>query len=607
MNLEDLRKLLEENKQLDEFVPSTSWAGRLGKAIGSIYGGSKLLKTPGIDNNASSVTPVNPPDKSEAPAAPQAPEASKAPEPPNAPEAPKTVDANTTPVQASTTTTSSLSAPKPTTTPSTKSDTTGSAAVAGSTSGDDSKPLVVNVNKKAEAPQPQSFSSAFKAAREKAGGSTGRFTWNGKEYQTNRAGEKYVSRKNQTPVKEEKEISEANKYQGWQTKPQKISHDEWKSKIKQKHGKKDPEGLTFGEKDGHATAQTISKGHVGSYSHQDKHGWIKEETMEEDKSQNRLIEGFLKLQETGTDNPFREIKRINEALKKIVPVQEEEQLDELSKKTLGSYVGKAKKDIVNKSADGEKHLSQAFDGDFNDIDKRIGAVVKIDRQIHNRKTGIDRAKKLTKEETEQLDEISKKTVNNALDKAISPIKGEMDPDKVKKHVERRKGLLNGIHNKLGLGGAKPKVPATEEVELSADETARLDEISRDLADRYIDKAVKDSRNERYTNTKHYQKRRDGISLAVGKKRNGIGTYVKPKVPATEETELSDDEVARLDEISRDLASRYINKASKERDGANDAADRKTASKRGKGVDLALKKKWGDKNYGLSEPKVKATD
>jgi hypothetical protein len=511
MKLEDLRKLLEENKQLDEFVPSTSWAGKLGRAIGSLYGGTKLLKAPAIDNTSAAATPVNPPDRSEPP---------KAPEAPKAPEPAKVAAANSTPVQAGTTSTSSLSAPKPTTTPSTSSDSTGSAAVSGSTSGDDSKPLVVDVRKKAEAPKPQSFSSAFKAAREKAGNSTGSFTWNGKQYQTNRAGEKYVSKKNQTPVKEEQEIAEANKYQGWQTKPQKISHDEWKAKIKQKHGKKDPEGLTFGEKDGHTTAQTISKGHVGSYSHQDKHGWIKEETMEEE-PQNKLIEAFLKLQETGTDNPFREIKRINETLKKIVPVQEEEQLDELSKKTLGSYVGKAKKDIVNKSADGEKHLSQAFDGDFNDIDKRIGAVVKIDRQIHNRKTGIDRAKKLTKEETEQLDELSAKTVGNYFIKARDERFGKDRSKSIKTAAAKTQSDYS-----LGKNGiAKAKVPATEEVELSVEETARLDEISKALVNRALEKAVKPKEGE-----KPIEKRK-GLLIGIHNKL-GLGGS-KPKVPATD--------------------------------------------------------------------------
>jgi hypothetical protein len=51
---------------------------------------------------------------------------------------------------------------------------------------------------------------------------------------------------------------------------------------------------------------------------------------------------------------------------------------------------------------------------------------------------------------------------------------------------------------------------------------------------------------------------------------------------------------KIDEISRDLASRYINKTT-------DNPKRKTSR------DLALLKKWGDKKFGLPEPKVKATE
>ena len=46
--------------------------------------------------------------------------------------------------------------------------------------------------------EPESFGAAFKRNRKKHGGPGGMFTWNGKQYQTNVKGEKYV--KNPTPV-----------------------------------------------------------------------------------------------------------------------------------------------------------------------------------------------------------------------------------------------------------------------------------------------------------------------------------------------------------------------------------------------------------------------
>jgi hypothetical protein len=67
------------------------------------------------------------------------------------------------------------------------------------------------------------------------------------------------------------------------------------------------------------------------------------------------------------------------------------------------------------------------------------------------------------------------------------------------------------------------------------------------------------------------------------------------------------EEEQLDEISRDLATRYIKKAKSSTKDSYYGDDAPTMGKRKKGIDLALKKKWGDKNYGLPEPKVKATN
>jgi hypothetical protein len=57
-----------------------------------------------------------------------------------------------------------------------------------------------------------------------------------------------------------------------------------------------------------------------------------------------------------------------------------------------------------------------------------------------------------------------------------------------------------------------------------------------------------------------------------------------------------EEVEQIDEISKDLASRYVNKAKQDETG-----------KRRNSIELALKKKFGNKKYGIPEPKVKATE
>jgi hypothetical protein len=84
-----------------------------------------------------------------------------------------------------------------------------------------------------------------------------------------------------------------------------------------------------------------------------------------------------------------------------------------------------------------------------------------------------------------------------------------------------------------------------------------------------------------------------------KKRLAIQVYNRggDKTPFELNHYISEEQ--ELSEISRDLASRYIQTA--RHDG-----DVKNQDKRSKGINLALLKKWGDKKYGLPEPKVKAT-
>jgi hypothetical protein len=57
----------------------------------------------------------------------------------------------------------------------------------------------------------------------------------------------------------------------------------------------------------------------------------------------------------------------------------------------------------------------------------------------------------------------------------------------------------------------------------------------------------------------------------------------------------------IDEISRGLASRYLNKTNPDYSSPAEVQKRKA------GRELALKKKWGDKNFGTAEPRVKATE
>lgn len=76
---------------------------------------------------------------------------------------------------------------------------------------------------------------------------------------------------------------------------------------------------------------------------------------------------------------------------------------------------------------------------------------------------------------------------------------------------------------------------------------------------------------------------------------------KGKLTGADFKKLRNEDSEQIDEISRDLATRYLNKAK----GSMPLSD--LSGKRKAGATLALKKKWGDKNFGIDEPKVKATE
>lgn len=88
--------------------------------------------------------------------------------------------------------------------------------------------------------------------------------------------------------------------------------------------------------------------------------------------------------------------------------EDAEELDELSKKTLGSYVRKASIDTVD-AVHGERDAES---------DEDHAAQEYHARRVQNRMSGLERVgKKLAKEEVEELDELSKGTLGSYVKKA----------------------------------------------------------------------------------------------------------------------------------------------------------------------------------------------
>jgi lipid-binding SYLF domain-containing protein len=288
--------------------------------------------------------------------------------------------------------------------------------------------------------------------------------------------------------------------------------------------------------------------------------------------------------------------------------EEVEELDELSKKTLGSYVKKASRNLAGR----EYKRGAEKDTSTSNLQKS-----------YKRDMGIAKAvDKLTKEEVENLDELKKSTLGSYVKKAAGSMAGKTAVAAAQASSSMGKtspDIKRGIVNRMkGITRATDRL-TKEEVE--------LDEVSDKKLDAYRQKAFADQPAGDDGSDK-YRKRKFGRDLAFSKQTG------RAKVLATkEEADLEEklvggqkkldhnkngkidahdfhlmrnkkmkEEVEGLDEISRDLARRYIRKiADKTNTGELSV---KQVEKRRPGLNLAGKKAYPSIS---GEPKVRATD
>jgi len=114
--------------------------------------------------------------------------------------------------------------------------------------------------------------------------------------------------------------------------------------------------------------------------------------------------------EAASDKAFKEHPH-----PRSVTNEEVEQIDELSKKTLGSYVKKASERVAYKA----NHAGEIEGrGDSNITPAARATLKKLNRKTVNSLAGISRAtNRLTKEEVEQIDELNKSTLGSYIKKA----------------------------------------------------------------------------------------------------------------------------------------------------------------------------------------------
>jgi len=227
------------------------------------------------------------------------------------------------------------------------------------------------------------------------------------------------------------------------------------------------------------------------------------------------------------------------AVSKSMKKEEVEELDELSKKTMGSYVKKASgaeqpKNVMSpKNVPLTKIAAYQGDSETGHFGKRFNQATydKAERLRKNRETGIKRAvDKITKEEVEQVDEISKAKLGRYINKAKDSIdmtsyrSGIKDGTAISSSTPYKSN--NPLEKKLS---KRHKGIETAVKKLTKEESENLDELSKATMGRYINKAATKMGSQGVTaglkiaadeksskNFKDMGKREKGISRAVNK-------------------------------------------------------------------------------------------
>ena len=255
--------------------------------------------------------------------------------------------------------------------------------------------------------------------------------------------------------------------------------------------------------------------------------------------------------------------------------EEAEHIDELSKKTLGSYV---------KKAEYQKNALIGF-GMIDAIHHSGKNERKIMNKFKNRAYGIDKAanklsgqaKVNANEEADQIDEISSATLVSYSQKAHDQIKGNQpaEPDKLRKRTNREQGIKLAFNKHYQV---RTKVPATIK-----EEEEPLAEISAALAMRASRAATK----EVGMGKSNREDKLIGLQKTADEKfRKMLGRSSSAKVATTSEETV-------LDEVSKGTVGSYLEKLN--------TLKRSELKARGTKPTLAVNKVFG------KDVKVPATD
>lgn len=288
-----------------------------------------------------------------------------------------------------------------------------------------------------------------------------------------------------------------------------------------------------------------------------------------------------RMSNNGTKDDMNKIanKRFSGVQKAINKMSEEaEELDELSKKTLGSYVSKATSD----NDDRKQKVMSPFR--IKDIDKNT----KMHQKYLKRKKSIATANKKMGEAVE-LDELSKKTLGSYVKKSLRSAASAGYKMNDKDQETRLKGSDTLGKRMTGVDRAAKRL---------AKEETQLDELSKKTLGSYIKAASQDrgtagletgfsgeGTRERKASLERMKKRQRGIKKAVDKitKESTFLDLYKEMVK----------ENIQLDELSKGTLGAYVKSAARDMAYAKSTMDSKPFTKAGdQAIDRVVKRKKG---------------
>ena len=159
------------------------------------------------------------------------------------------------------------------------------------------------------------------------------------------------------------------------------------------------------------------------------------------------------------------------------PLKTEENIDEVSKKTLGSYVDKAAGNLIKRA-----HITGMRDAGPDPIGSV--ATAKRDKEVRdvvNRRAGIKgAARRLSKEEVDQVDELNVRTLRSYKDKAMDDYEDKVDP--------RKGGKLTSPEAKKRMQGINRASDKIQTAKIMQRQRMGVNELKTSTLKSYRDKA-----------------------------------------------------------------------------------------------------------------------